>query len=94
MLAVKEEQWRIDFVEQVAEAEIAWSIIDLMKGSVDVFSHKLKLGLFTLRELVHVLRETGFELCKAYEDCSKQPFTDESPEIVVVARALDAQPRE
>jgi len=93
MLAVKEEQWRVDFVEQVADAEIDWSIIDLTKGSVDMFSHKLKLRLFTLRELVHVLRETGFELCKAYEDFSKRPFTEESPEIVVVARALGAQPR-
>ncbi len=91
MLAVKEEQWRVDFVEQVADAEIDWSIIDLAKGSVEVFSHKLKLRLFTLRELIHVLRETGFELCKAYEDYSKRPFTEESPEIVVIARASGAQ---
>lgn len=93
MLAVKEEQWRVDFVEQVADAEIDWSIIDLAKGSVDVFSHKLKLRLFTVRELVHVLRETGFELCKVYEDYSKRPFTEESSEIVAIARAAGAQPR-
>ena len=94
MLAVKEERWRIDFVEQVADAEIDWSIIDLARSSVDAFSYKLRLRLFTLRELVHVLRETGFELCKAYEDYSKLPFTEESPEIVVVTRALGAQRRE
>lgn len=88
MLAVKEEQWRVSFVDQVADAVISWSVIDLSRGTVDVFSHKLKLRLFTLRELVHVLRETGFELCRVYEDYAKTPFTDESSELVVVARAV------
>jgi hypothetical protein len=58
-----------------------------------VFSHKLKLRLFTVRELVHVLWETGFELCKVYEDYSKRPFTEENSEIVAIARAAGAQAR-
>lgn len=88
MLAVKEEEWRIDFLEQVADADISWSIIDLAKGLVDVFEHKLKLRLFTPRELIHVLRETGFTLCKIYEDYTLRPFSDESSELVAIARAI------
>lgn len=87
-LAIKEENWRVDFLDQVAYAEIQWSILDLAKGEIDVFKHSLKLRLFTLREIVHVLRESGFELVKTFEDYSGKPFTESSSEIVVIARAL------
>lgn len=87
-LAIKEEEWRVDFLEQVADAEISWSIIDLAKGTVNVFNHKLKLRLFTPRELIHVLRETGFTLCKIYEDYNLRPFGEESSELVAIAKAV------
>jgi SAM-dependent methyltransferase len=88
MLAIKEENWRIDFLEEVAYAEIQWSVIDLPRNEVNVFKYELTLRLFTLRELTHFLCESGFELCRTYEDYSGRPFTDNSSEIVVVARAI------
>lgn len=88
MLAIKEENWRIDFLEEVAYAEIQWSVIDLPRNEINVFKHDLTLRLFTLRELTHFLYESGFELCKTYEDYAGRPFTENSSEIVVVARAI------
>jgi SAM-dependent methyltransferase len=88
MLAIKEEVWRVDVLDQVAHAEIKWSIVDLVRGSVDFFDHRLDLRIFTVRELVHVLRETGFALCAAYEDYEMRPLTEGSSELVIVARAV------
>jgi len=88
MLAIKEEVWRVDALDQEAHVEIKWSIVDLAKGLVNFFDHKLDLRVFTVRELVHVLRETGFALCAAYEDYEMHPLTEGSSELVIVARAV------
>lgn len=87
MLAVKEELWRIDVLEQVATADISWSVIDLRSGFVDVRSYSLKLRLFTLRELEHFLSDAGFEVAAVFEDYFFKPVTESSSELVVVARA-------
>lgn len=87
MLAVKEEVWKIDVLEQVATADISWSVIDLRSSFVDFRSYSLKLRLFTLRELRHFLFEAGFEVAAVYEDYSFKPVTEGSSELVVIARA-------
>ncbi len=87
MLAVKEEVWRIDALEQVAYADISWSVIDLRSGSVDVRSHSLKLRLFTIRELRHFLSDAGFEVAAMFEDYACRPLAESSSELVVVAVA-------
>lgn len=87
MLAVKEELWRIDVLDQVGTADISWSVIDLKAGFVDVRSYSLKLRLFTARELKHLLSDAGFEIAAMFEDYSCRPLTESSSELVVVARA-------
>ncbi|MEM1523655.1 MAG: methyltransferase domain-containing protein [Thermofilaceae archaeon] len=87
MLAVKEELWRIDVLDQVASANISWSVIDLKSGFVDVRSFELKLRLFTIRELKHLLNDAGFDIAAMFEDYFCRPLTESSSELVVVARA-------
>ncbi|MGC9104653.1 MAG: class I SAM-dependent DNA methyltransferase [Candidatus Methanodesulfokora sp.] len=79
--------WTIDLMNQLADVDISWSIVDLSKGSVDVFNHRIKLRLFTPREIKYILRDCGFQLCDIYPDYNQAPFSEGSPEIVVVVRA-------
>lgn len=88
MLAIKEETWRLDLHNQVALLEITWSVIDLPQSKIDVFTHRINIRLFSPREIKHYLREAGFEVRAMFEDYACKPFTELSPEVVVVARAL------
>ncbi|MGC8932332.1 MAG: class I SAM-dependent DNA methyltransferase [Candidatus Methanodesulfokora sp.] len=87
ILAIKESTWTIDLMNQLADVDISWSIVDLSKGSVDVFNHRIKLRLFTPREIKYILRDCGFQLCDIYPDYNQAPFSEGSPEMVVVVRA-------
>jgi len=87
MLAIKEEVWRIDALNQVSTAEISWSLMDMGSGSVDTMTHELELRLFTPRELRHFLSDAGFDMVAMFEDYSGKPVTEDSPELTVVARA-------
>lgn len=86
-LAVKEEVWKIDVLDQTARAEISWSVIDLKTGFVDVQNYVLTLRLFTPRELAHYLSDAGFEVVAMFEDYSCKPLSWDSSELVVVARS-------
>ncbi len=88
MLAIKEEVWKLDLYNQVAYAEILWSIVDLPGNKIDVFAHKINLRLFSPREIKHYLREAGFEVKAIFEDYACKPFAELSPEMVVVAAAI------
>jgi len=86
--AVKEETWKPDFSEQTALLEITWLIIDLPQNKIDVFTHRISVRLFAPREIRHYLKETGFQVKAVYEDYTCKPFTEQSPEMVIVARAV------
>ena len=86
-LAIKESSWKIDLKDQIAALDIGWSIIDLSRGSVDIMDHKIRLRLFTPREIRYILRSCGFSLCEIYPDYEIVPFSGSSPEMVVVAKA-------
>jgi len=88
MLAIKEEVWTVDLGDQTALLDITWSVIDLPAGRLESFSHRIKLRLFSPREIRHYLREAGFEVRALFEDYTCKPFTELSAEMVVVARAL------
>jgi SAM-dependent methyltransferase len=87
MLAIKESTWTIDLMNQLADVDISWSIVDLSRGGVDVFSHRIRLRLFIPREIKHIMRDCGFSLCEIYPDYNLVPFSEDSPEMVIVARA-------
>jgi hypothetical protein len=74
-------------MNQLADVDISWSIVDLSRGGVDVFSHRIRLRLFTPREMKHIMRDCGFSLCEIYPDYNLVPFSEDSPEMVIVARA-------
>lgn len=86
-LAVKEEQWSIDVLDQVSTAEISWSVLDLKTGYVDVMNYELRLRLYTPRELKHLLSDTGFKVVAIFESFGFKNLSESSSELVVVARA-------
>lgn len=88
MLAIKEEEWRLDLYNQTALLEITWSVIDLPRDKIDVFTHRINIRLFAPREIKHYLREAGFEAKALFEDYACKPFTELSSDLVVVAKAV------
>jgi SAM-dependent methyltransferase len=86
-LVIEEIPWKVDLINQTADLDIRWSIIDLSKGSVDIMDHKIRLRLFTPREIRYILRSCGFSVCEIYPGDVFSPFSEGSPDMTVVARA-------
>ena len=54
-------------------------------GSITRIVHAFPLRYFFRFELEHLLARAGFEIAEFFGDFDRSPFTDSSPEMIVVA---------
>lgn len=71
---------------QVNDVELIYYITP-PGGATQRRVHAFKMRWFLRYELEHLLARAGFEITALYGDFSRAPLVDESPEIIVIARA-------
>jgi SAM-dependent methyltransferase len=74
--------------EQINDAELIYYVQD-PAGNTTRIVHAFPLRYFFRYELEHLLARAGFEITEFYGDFDRSPFTDSSPEMIVIAARKD-----
>jgi SAM-dependent methyltransferase len=69
---------------QINDAELIYYVQD-SSGSTTRIVHAFPLRYFFRFELEHLLARAGFEIAEFFGDFDRSPFTDSSPEMIVIA---------
>jgi SAM-dependent methyltransferase len=73
---------------QINDAELIYYLQD-QSGSTTRIVHAFPLRYFFRFELEHLLARAGFEIAEFFGDFDRSPFTDSSPEMIVIAARKD-----
>jgi SAM-dependent methyltransferase len=72
-------------IEQFSDVEMIYYLTDT-KGNTERLVHSFPFRYFFRYEIEHLLGRCGFELIDIYGNFEKSSFTDDSPEMIFVAR--------
>jgi SAM-dependent methyltransferase len=70
--------------EQWSDVELAY-YVTYPSGQTERVAQRFPMRWYTRWELEHLLARTGFAIRQVYGDFDRQPFSDDSAEIIVVA---------
>jgi len=73
---------------QINDAELIYYLQD-QSGFTTRIVHAFPLRYFFRFELEHLLARAGFEITEFFGDFDRSPFTDSSPEMIVIATRKD-----
>lgn len=76
---------RVHWAEQVSEIELIYYLSNERDEEVERVVDEFEMRWYLKAELVHLLARCGFRPRSIYGDLDRSPFTDKSPEIIVVA---------
>jgi hypothetical protein len=74
--------------EQTIEAELTYYVQD-SAGKTTRIVHEFPLRYFFRFELEHLLARAGFEITELFGNFDRSPFTDSSPDMIVIATRRD-----
>ena len=81
-------QWEYverNMAEQIAEIDFLYEEYD-RKGNLTRKTSHLTMGIIFRFELQFLLEKNGFEILEFYGNYNKEPFCDESPQIIYICR--------
>jgi hypothetical protein len=73
-------------VDQISEVELTYYLVGAGGEDTPLFVHAFDMRWFLRNELVLLVERGGFEIEEIYGDLDRSPLTDDSPDIIVVAR--------
>lgn len=76
---------RVRWAEQVSEIELIYYLSNERGEEVQRVTDEFEMRWYLKAELIHLLARRGFSPRSIYGDLDRSPFTDKSPEIIVVA---------
>ena len=74
--------------QQINDAELIYYVRE-PAGNTTRIVHTFPLRYFFRYELEHLLARAGFEITEFFGDFDRSPFTDSSPEMIVIAARKD-----
>jgi len=76
---------RVRWADQVSEVEITYYVTEQSGEKAERFVQAFDMRWYLKAELVHLLARAGFRVQSIYGDLDRSPFTDKSPDIIIVA---------
>ena len=77
---------RVRRVDQISEVELIYYLVSDSGEETRLFTHAFDMRWYLRNELVLLVERGGFEIEEIYGDLDRSPITDDSPDIIVVAR--------
>lgn len=79
---------RVRWADQISEVELIYYVSNENGREIERLVQSFGMRWYLRGELIHLLVRGGFRVKAIYGDLDRSPFTDKSPDIVIVAESV------